>query len=166
MKFHIQTRLSKSFLMMYRFWKCSKKSCTSHQFTPYANWNVTKGCFHPFGGSWSFERGTLRKLHTGLGVGQIWTACNSRLRKNSVSHVFWLVQTCPNLSEPVRNTVAMYGPSHDVFFSTFGISYSSVLRPSLVKLHILTRLMKSFPMVYELWRCIEVKLSIPLGAHA
>ena len=24
----------------------------------------------------------------------------------------------------------------------------------------------SFPMVYELWRCIEVKLSILLGAHA
>ena len=40
-----------------------------------------------------------------------------------------------------------------------------VLRPILVKLHILTRLIESFPMVFELWRCIEVKLSIPL-AHA
>ena len=42
------------------------------------------------------------------GVGQIWTACDSRLRKNSASHLFWLVQTCPNLSEPVHNTVTMY----------------------------------------------------------
>ena len=84
------------------------KSCTSHQFTPYANWSVTKRCFHHFGGSLSFERGTVRKLHAGLGLGQIWRACNSRLMKNSASHLFWLVQTCPNLSEPVRNTVTMY----------------------------------------------------------
>ena len=36
----------------------------------------------------------------------------------------------------------------------------------LLKLHVLTRLIESFAMVYELWRCIEVKVSIPLGAHA
>ena len=41
-----------------------------------------------------------------------------------------------------------------------------VLRPILVKLHILTRLMESFAMVYESWRCIEVKMSIALGAQA
>ena len=34
------------------------------------------------------------------GLGQIWTACVSRLRKNSALHVFWLVQTCRNLPEP------------------------------------------------------------------
>ena len=50
----------------------------------------------------------VRKLHAGLGVGQIWTASDSQLRKNSASHVFSLLQTCPNLSEPVRNTVTMY----------------------------------------------------------
>ena len=32
------------------------------------------------------------------GVGQVWSAWDSRLRKNSTSHVFWLVQTCPDLS--------------------------------------------------------------------
>ena len=32
------------------------------------------------------------------GVGQILTACDSRLRKNSASHLFWLVRTCLNLS--------------------------------------------------------------------
>ena len=59
---------------------------------------MTKRCFHHFGGSWSFERGTVRKLHAGLGVGQIGRAWDSRLRKNSTSHLFWLVQTCPDLS--------------------------------------------------------------------
>ena len=36
------------------------------------------------------------------GMGQIWTVWNS------ASDVFWLVQTCWNLSEPVRITVTMY----------------------------------------------------------
>ena len=30
-------------------------------------------------------------------VGQIWRAWDSRLRKNSTSHLFWLVQTCLDL---------------------------------------------------------------------
>ena len=39
----------------------------------------------------------VRKLHAGLGVGQIWRAWDSPLRKNSTSHLFWLVQTCLDL---------------------------------------------------------------------
>ena len=54
---------------------------------------------------------------------------------------------------------------HAVIFCTFEGSYSLVLRPILVKLHILTRLIESFPMVYELRRCIEIEMLIPLGAH-
>ena len=50
-------------------------------------------------------------------VGQIWTACDSRLRKNSASHLFWLVQTCQNFSEPVRNTVTMYARRTMSFFA-------------------------------------------------
>ena len=75
-----------------------KKSCTSHQFTPYANWSVTRRFFHYFGVSYSFKRSTIRKLHAGLGVGQILTACDSRLKKSNNSHLFWLVRTCLNLS--------------------------------------------------------------------
>ena len=189
---------------------------------------------------------------------QIWTACDKRLRKNSASHLFWLVQTCLNLSGPVHNRVTMYDrcamsflhfqkllffslPSYpaeiaylnslnrelsngvqdmvlfwsnivghsrsprlktvdkmsferrkflvlsrnknvnpstspyysdhvcslrDVLFCTFECCYPSVLRPILLKLHILTHLIESFPTLYGLWSCIEVKLSIPLGAHA
>ena len=92
------------------------------------------------------------------GMGQIWTTCNSRLRKNSASHLFWLVQTCPQYSDHVRLL-----HSH---FCTFKCSYSSVLRPILLNLHILTRLIESFPTLYGLWSCIEIEISIPLGAHA
>ena len=56
--------------------------------------------------------------------------------------------------------------SHNVIFCTFECSYSSVLRHILLKLHILTRLIESFPTLHGLWSCIEVKLSIPLWAHA
>ena len=59
------------------------------------------------------------------GLGQIWTACDSPLRKNSDSHVFWLVQTCRNLSEPVRNTVTMYARRAMSFFV---ISNALILR--------------------------------------
>ena len=51
-------------------------------------------------------------------------------------------------------------------FCTFERSYSSVLRPILVKLHILTRLMERFPKVHRSWSCIEIEMLIPLGAHA
>ena len=69
------------------------------------------------------------------------------------------------LFPPVHNKVTMYARLA-VIFCTFECSYSSVLRPILMKLHILTRLIESFPKVYRLLRCIEVKLSIPPGADA
>ena len=94
-----------------------------------------------------------------LGVGQIWTACDSRLRKNSGAHLFGLVQTCPHYSDHVRS-------SRNVLFCTFECSYSSVLHPILLKLHILTHLIETFPTLYGLWSCIEIGMSIPLGAHA
>ena len=40
------------------------------------------------------------------------------------------------------------------------------LLPVLLKLHILTRLIESFPTVYGLWSSIEIEMYIPLGAHA
>ena len=80
-----------------------------------------------------------------------------------------VLHTCSDLSRLVR-TYAQYSDhvrsSGNVIFCAFERSYSSVLRPILVKLHIVTRLIESFLMVYGLWRYIQVKLSIPLGAHA
>ena len=58
----------------------------------------------------------------------------------------------PYYSDHVRS-------SHSVIFCTFECSYSSVLRRILLKLHILTRLIESFPTSYGLWSCIEVKFS-------
>ena len=40
------------------------------------------------------------------------------------------------------------------------------LHPILVKLHLLACLIKSFSTVYSLCSCIEIKMSIPLGANA
>ena len=92
-----------------------------------------------------------------VGLGQIWRACYSQMRKFSASHLFWLVRTCPQYSDYVRL-------SRNVIFCTFESCYSSVLHPILVKLHILTRLIESFPTVWGLSSCFEVKLSIPLRA--
>ena len=83
-----------------------------------------------------------------------------KLTLHTGSDLSKLVWTCLNQSAIEWPCCAMS------FFCTFKCSYSSVLRPIIVKLFILTRLIESFPMVYGLCRCIELKLSIPLGAHA
>ena len=69
------------------------------------------------------------------------------------------VKTCSQYCDHVRS-------SRNIIYCTFECSYFSVLRPVLLKLHILSRLIESFTKAYGLKRCIEVKLSIPLGAHA
>ena len=60
----------------------------------------------------------------------------------------------------------MYARLAMSFFCTFERSYSSVLRPILLKLHILTRLIESFPVVHGSWSCIEIEMLIPQGALA
>ena len=79
-----------------------------------------------------------------------------------------VLHTCSDLFRLVRthNTVTMYARLAMSFFCTFERSYSSVLRPILVKLHILTRLIDSFPMVHGSWSWIEIEMLFPLEAHA
>ena len=80
-----------------------------------------------------------------------------------------VLPTCSNLSRFVRTFVQYIDhvrSSRTVIFCTFERSYSSVLRPILVKLLILTRLIDSFPMVHGSWSCIETEMLIPPGAHA
>ena len=60
----------------------------------------------------------------------------------------------------------MYARLAMSFFALSNALILQVLRPILVKLHILTRLTESFPMVHESWSCIEIEMLIPLGAHA
>ena len=64
------------------------------------------------------------------GVGQIWRARDSRLMKNSTSHLAWLVQICPDAQ--YRDHVHVRS-SRNVIFRTFERSYSSVLRAILLK---------------------------------
>ena len=49
------------------------------------------------------------------GVGQIWRAWVSRLRKNSTSHLFWLAQTCPNL-RPIQWPCTLVAKCHFLHF--------------------------------------------------
>ena len=64
-----------------------------------------------------------------------------------------------------HTTLTMYA-CRKMSFCHFKGSHSSVLHCILLKLHILTHLIESFPMVYGLWSCIEIEMSIPPGAHA
>ena len=54
-----------------------------------------------------FSRGCLRAFGSctdrgfGQRVGKIWRACNSPSRKNSTSHLFWLLKTWSKLFTPV-----------------------------------------------------------------
>ena len=79
---------------------------TISHLTPIEAWR--KAVFTTLEGHRVLSEVRLENCTQVLGVGQIWRACDSRLRKNSASHLFWFVQTCLNLSKPVHNTVTMY----------------------------------------------------------
>ena len=147
----------------------AKKSCSSH-LTPTEAWRspdstTLEGCrvssevrLENCMQVWGWAKFGPRATH---GWGKIALHTCSDLSKpvRTCLNLSELVWTCPQYSDHVRL-------SRNAIFCTFECSNSSVLRPILVKLHILTHLIESFSKVYGLWRCIEVKLSIPLGAHA
>ena len=84
-----------------------KESCTSHH-SPVSTTSEGRGISSEV---------RLENCTQVLGVGQKWTACDSRLRKNIASHLFWPFQTCPNLFKPVHNTVTMYARRAMSFFA-------------------------------------------------
>ena len=109
MKFHIRTGLIENFPTIVRTWWCGEEKValhTSSHLTPTEAWRSPDSTISE--GRRVSSEVRLENCTQVWGVGQIWTACDSRLRKNSASHLFWLVQTCRNLSEPVHNTVTMY----------------------------------------------------------
>ena len=100
-KFHIRTRLSESFLMMIGFGSAPKKSCTSHQFTPYANWSATKHCFT------TLEGGRLPSEVRLENCTQVWGWANfghrathggGKIALHTCSDLSKLVRTCLNQS--------------------------------------------------------------------
>ena len=107
--------------------------------------------------------------------------CSHLFTPVNTCSVFTPIHTCSHLFTPVNTSLLLFTPvypscspyysghlrlSQNVNFCTFEGFYFSVLRPILVKLHILGRLIESFLMVYSIWSCIEIKMSIPLEAHA
>ena len=160
-KFHIRTCLIESFRTIYWTWWCGEEKL---HFTPVHTLHQLKrdeALFPPLKRVRGLSEVRLENCTQVWGVGQIWRASDSRLMKNSTSHLAWLVQTClaAQYSDHVRS-------SRNVIFCTFERSYSSVLRPILLKLDIWTRLIERFPLVYGLWSCIGIEMSNRLGAHA
>ena len=87
-KFHIPTRLIESFLMTYRSRRCAEEKL---HFTPVHTLRQLKhdeALFQPLWRVVVSSEVRLEKCMQGWGVGQIWTAYDSRLRKNSASHLF------------------------------------------------------------------------------
>ena len=110
---------------------------------------------------------------------------------HNCSHLFIPVHTCPLLFTPVHTCSHLFTPVHNCshLFTPFhtcshlsdyalcGIAvscrispckscYLSILRPILLKLQIFAHLIERFSTMYGLCSCIEIKMSIPLGAHA
>ena len=163
MKFHIRTGLIESFRTMFSdvvVWRRKVALHTSSHLMPTEAWRSPDS---------TTSEGRRVSSEVRLGnCTQVWGWAKfeergshgwGKIVLHTCSDLPWLVRTYVQYSDHVRS-------SRNVIFCTFELPYSSVLRPILLKLHILTRLIESFSMVYELWRCIEVKLSVPLGAHA
>ena len=97
------------------------------------------------------------------------------------SHLFTRVLTCTHLFKlfkPFHTCSHLFTTVHTpettlfaqlhflVEFSPWESCYFSILDLCLVKLHILAGLIESFPTEYGMFSCNEMKMSIPLGAHA
>ena len=81
------------------------------------------------------------------------------------SHLFTPVPTCSHLFTSQWLPTLFMQWQFLIEFSPCESCYFSILRPILLKFHIFAHLIKSFPMVYGLCSCIEIKMSIPLAAH-
>ena len=99
------------------------------------------------------------------------------------SHLF--TQTCSQFFTPVHNCSYLFTPVHTcshlftpqwlsmlfaqwqflIEFSPCESCYFLILSAILLKLHIFAHLIESYPTVYNLSGCIEIKLSIPQAAH-
>ena len=114
--------------------RASKKSCTSHQFTPYANWSETKGCFYLFtpvhtgshlarpalirgrlmafkkctaGVAWSKGRQNLESVRFTVYGKQYFTPV---LPCSNLFKFFTPVPTCLDLFTPVHNCSHLFTP--------------------------------------------------------
>ena len=88
-KFHILTGLIESFPMPCRLWRCAQEKLHSTPVHTLSQLKHDKRLFPPLRSVVEvLSEVRLENCTQVLGVGQIWRACDSRLRKNSASHVF------------------------------------------------------------------------------
>ena len=162
-KFHIRTRLIESFPTIFRTWWRSEENL---HVTPVHTWRQLKrdeALSPPLGRVVEFRarygEETARRFGGWAKFEERGTHGWEKIVLHTCSDLSRLVRTYVQYSDHVRSSCY-------VIFCTFERSYSSVLRPILVKLHILTRLIDSFPMVHGSWSCVEIEMLIPLGVHA
>ena len=96
------------------------------------------------------------------GVGQIWRAWDSRLRKNSTSHLFWLVQTCPDL-RTIQWPCTPVSQCNFLHFRTL-LFFSLTSYPG--EIAYFNSPNRQLSNGARSWSCIEIEMLIPLGAHA
>ena len=111
---------------------------------------------------------------------------------HTCSHLYTPVHTCSHLLTPVHTSSHLLTPFHTcsqlftpvhtcshlsdlstlfvqrkflVDFSPRDSCYFSILRAFLLRLHISAHLINSYPTVYDLSSCIQIKISIPQAAH-
>ena len=145
-KFHIRTRLSESFQTIFWTWWCGEEKL---HFTPVHTLRQLKrdeALIPPLRRVVEFRAGVRLGNCTQVWGWAKFEECGTPGWGKIVLH------TCSDLSRLVW-TYAQYSDyvrsSRYVIFCTFERSYSSVLRPFVVKLHILNGLMDRFPMMHR-----------------
>ena len=127
---------------------CSHLSTPQRPAMLFAQWEILVECF-----PWEscFFRNCIILLTSSRAIQRCtaWVAVARKTLIPLVAHTRVTMYVCGTMS-----------------FCNFECSYSSVLRCILRKLHISARLIESFPTLSGIWSCMEVKCSIPLGAHA
>ena len=150
--------------MMYRFWKCSQEKLHFTSVHTLCQLKRDEALFPPLSRVVEFRARYDQKTACRFGGGpnldsvRLMVEEKQRFTPVLTCDLSEPVSTCPQYSDHVRS-------SCNAIFCTFECSYSSVLRPILLKLHILTRLIKSFPTLYgqgAVWKQKSRSLQEPM----
>ena len=151
---HISAQLIESFPTEYGSWSCAKKKLLiplgargkpsfKRNFSKFSCKNLKSCNFLSFGPScWN----CIFKLSRSRAFQRRTVCPTSTAKKSCGSHLFWVGPG------EVDETAFVQELSKAVTFF--------VLRSILVKFHIQTGLIESFPMPYRLWRCTQEKLHL------
>ena len=153
---HISTQLIQSYPGKYGWWSCGKEKLS-----------ISLEAHHEAQSSdifLSFQAKKIKRAVIFYLLANHAETAHLSFRDWELSNDVWLVQLR-------RRKVVVYSflwvvTGHCLRAGIIESHNFFVWGPILVKFHIRTRLIESFSTLYGFWSCIEVKLSIPPGAHA